>query len=113
VKRSLREVLAVSHVAAVAIAILALGGLFVAFQALMGLLVYLVVNFVFTVVAMLGGPHNSFAAVSLGYWHAATALWQAAICLLAAFLLSRFVFGKNPLRMLRDYWVKVRKRFNA
>jgi hypothetical protein len=112
-KRSLREVLVASHVAAVAIALLLVWALAAAFQALIGELCSLLVSLVFTITAMLGGPHNSHAASSPGYWVVATGLLQGAICLLAAFLLAQFAFGKNPLRVLRDYWSKLRKGLNA
>lgn len=112
-KRSLREVLVASHVAAVAIALLLVWALAATFQVLIGLVVYLLVSLVFTIVAMLGGPHNSYSASSPSYWLVAIALFQGAAGLLAAFLLSRFAFGKNPLRVLREYWGKLTRGLNA
>lgn len=105
-KRSFRDVLAASHVAAVAIVLLLIWSLAATFQLLIGLVSELLVKFVFTFVAILGGPRHSYSASSPSDWFVATALLQGAVCLLAAFLLSRFVFGKNPLRVLRDYWRK-------
>ena len=106
-RRSLREVLAASHIAAVAIALLLLWVLAATFQVLIGVLASLLVSLVFTITAMLGGPHNPHTGSSPSYWVVAIALFQGAAGLLAAFLISRVVFGKNPLRVLRDYWGKL------
>jgi hypothetical protein len=104
VKFSLREVLAQSYVAAVAIAVLLLWTLDNVFRALWGP-VYRVGTFVYTAVAILRIPYfnprldwadRTMLMMTLLY------LSGAAVYLLAAWLLSRWVYGMGPLRSLRE-----------
>lgn len=102
VKRPLRLVLADSHVAAVAIALLLLWALNGAFWTLWDP-VYRMGRFLFTAIAIWDIPYFStkltaidrLILISTFYF-----LYSALVSLLAAWLLSRWVYGVGPLRSL-------------
>ena len=101
-KFRLREVLAQSNVAAVTIAVLFLWALDNAFRALWGP-VSRVGTFVYTAVAILGVPYfnprldwSDRTMLMMTLLH----LSGAVVYLLAAWLLSRWVYGMGPLRSL-------------
>lgn len=104
-KRSLREILADSHVAAIAVAVLLLWFLDGAFRA-----VWTpgsrVVSFLFTAIAIFDIPYfsptltiadRSILIMAFSY------LYSAIVSLSAAWLLSRWVYGVGPLRSLTGY----------
>jgi hypothetical protein len=101
-KRSLSQVLADSHIAAVTIAVLLLWSLDGTFRALW-IPVSRAVGFLFTAVAIFDIPYFSptltFAdrlmLISTFYF-----LYSAIVSLLAAWLLSRWVYGVGPIRSL-------------
>lgn len=100
-KGSLRKILADSHVAVVAIALLLLWSLDYAFHALWGPLSR-VTEFLLTALAIRGIPYSSYAADSLlsieTLLYLSWALWGFA----AAWILSHWVFGVGPLHCLSD-----------
>jgi len=95
---SLRQVLADSHVAAVAIALFLLGSLDAAFSALWPP-VFEVLKYVFTAIAILDIPYlgslriadRSMLILSISY---------CIVSLSAAWLLSKWVYGVGPFRAL-------------
>ena len=115
VKRPLRRVLADSHVAAVAIALLLLWALNGAFWTLWDP-VYRVGRFLFTAIAIWDLPYFStkptaidrLMLISTFYF-----LYSALASLLAAWLLSRWVYGVGPLRSLAVCRSKLIRRKNA
>lgn len=105
VKPSLREILADSHISAVAIAVLILWSLDWAFRALWGPLSR-VIGFLATAVAILGIPYFSttlYATDRLILITTFSYLLSAVIGLASAWLLSRWVYGMGPLRSLSRY----------
>lgn len=116
-KPSLREILADSHVSAVAIAALLVWSLDSGFRALWDPL-YRLADFLFTAVAILNtpysSPYSSFSASDLlGFISAFSYLFSSVVSLSAAFLLSRWVYGVGPLRVLSSYRNKLRGGDNA
>ena len=111
VNRSLRQVLADSHVAAVAIALLLLWSLDLAFRGLWDP-VYRLGVFLFTAIAIWGLPYLSptltaadrFMLINTFYF-----LYIAIMSLSTAWLVSRWVYGMGPLRSL----VACRKRLTG
>ena len=101
-QRSLREALAESHVAAVAIVVLLMTALDAVFQVIFSPLSVSIINFLFTAIAILGAPSITFADPFL-LTSAAIYLSGAIVSFLAAWLLSRWVFGTGPLGTLRSY----------
>jgi hypothetical protein len=102
VKPSLREILADYHVSAVAIAVLLFWALYWGFTALWAPLAR-AASFLFTAVAILGIPFGSStytAADRLMLSQTLTFLFNAFVCLAAAWLLSRWAYGTGPLRSL-------------
>jgi len=101
-KRSLRQVLADSHVATVSIALLLLWSLDAAFRGLWDPACR-VGAFLLTAIAIRDIPYLSpggtavdrFMLISTFYF-----LYSAIVCLSAAWLLSRWVYGTGPLRSL-------------
>jgi hypothetical protein len=101
-KRSLRQVLADSHVAAVTIAVLLLWSLDAAFRALW-LPVSHVLGFLFTAVAILDIPYFSPTLTVTDRVMLVTAsayLYGAVVSFSAAWVLSRWVYGIGPFRSL-------------
>jgi hypothetical protein len=100
VTRSLRKVLADSHVAAVAIALLLLWTFDSAFRGLWDP-VYRAVVFVFTAIAIWDIPYFSFTTVDrLMLIRTCYFLYSAIATLAAASLLSRWVYGRGPVAIL-------------
>jgi len=111
-KRSLREILAESHISAAAVAVLLLWSIVLGFQALWGPLLR-VASFLFTAVAILDIPYTSPTptfADRLSLITSALFLFDSLISLAAAWLLSRWVNGVGPLRSLRSYRSKLARR---
>jgi len=115
VKFGLREILAQSHVAGVAIAVLLLWTLDNAFRALWGP-VSRVGTFVYTAVAILRIPYfnprldwpdRTMLMMTLLY------LSGAVVYLLGAWLLSHWVYGMGPLRSLRECHARFTGRHHA
>ena len=97
-----RGVLVRSHVGAVTIVFLLLGAVGAALQ---GLSLHAVhaADFVLTAVAIRGLPLIS-AGDRMEAVIAAIYIYDAAIGIVAAWLLSRWVYGVGPLRALAGYW---------
>jgi len=98
-KPSLRQVLADSHIAAVAIAVLLLWSLDGAFRGLWGP-VYGVVEYLFTAIAILDIPYFSSALARFALVETCSYLYMAVVTFSASWLLSRWVFGVGPIRSL-------------
>jgi uncharacterized membrane protein len=109
VKPSLREVLAASHIAAVAIAVLLLWSLDSVFRALWDP-VSRAATFLFTAVAILDVPyysHTLTAADRLTLITTFAYLFSAFIDLTAAWLLSHWTYGVGPIKSLSKYRVRL------
>ena len=116
-KSTLREVLAGSHVAAVAIAILLVWSLNSAFEALGGS-VLRALGFVITAIAILGTPYPSpgfspLQRMALANSSELLLLTYAAIDLAAAWLLARWIYRMGPVRSLNAYWTRLKGRSHA
>ncbi|MGH9513214.1 MAG: hypothetical protein ACRD2U_13865 [Terriglobales bacterium] len=106
----LRNILAESHIAAVAIAVLVFSSLDAGFRAFWGPL-SAAATFLFTAIAIFDIPYFSFnvanclaLTVSLYYF------FSAMVCLGVACLLSRWVYGVGPFFILNTYWAKLAHR---
>lgn len=109
-KRSFRRSLAASHTAAVAIAVLLLWSVVSLFSALSSPAVSLASYLVYAFVTL------DFRFYSSNRFMLPTAtLFLAIACIeiLAAWLLSRWVYGEGPLRALRYAWSNVLRRENV
>jgi len=112
VKPSLKESLADYHVSAVAIAVLLYWSLYWGFTALWSPLAR-AASFLFTAVAILDIPYGSFTFTSADRSMLTTTLaflFNAFVCLAAAWLLSRWVYGTGPLRSLSKCRTKLTGR---
>jgi F0F1-type ATP synthase assembly protein I len=112
VKTSFREILAESHISAVAIVVLLLWSLDSTVKALWGPL-SAAARFLFTVVAILDIPYHSpaLARVDRLMWIATGFnLFNASMSLAAAWLLSRWAYGVGPLRSLSKYRANTARR---
>jgi hypothetical protein len=112
INRSLRQILADSHVAAATIAVLLLWSLDAAFLALWEP-VSRVLGFLFTAVAILDVPYYSPSVTTLDRLMLITMSaysYSAAASFLAAWLLSRWVYGVGPLRSLARYHILLEKK---
>jgi hypothetical protein len=112
VKPSLREILADSHVSAVAIAVLLFRSLDYAFWALWDLLSR-AAGFLFKAVAILDIPYFSrtiTTADSFTLFITFSYLFNSLVCLAAAGLLSRWVYGVGPLLSLSKYGTRLARR---
>jgi hypothetical protein len=115
VKPSLRKILADSHVAAVAIAALLTFALQSFVDALWSPFVR-VADFVLNAIAILGIPSGSwrFGFTDLNALTAALSYClYAFISIVAAWLLSRWIYGMTPISMLRAYHARFARRANA
>ena len=111
-KPSLREVLADSHVAAVAIVVLLLWSMDSAYRALWEPS-YSALSYLITAMLILDIPYIS-PVMNHPMWLMTFAyLYGAITCLFAAWLLSRWVYGVGPLRSLSKYHGKIRRRKHA
>ncbi|MBI3406202.1 MAG: hypothetical protein HY046_12185 [Acidobacteria bacterium] len=100
---SLRETLADSHISAVAIAVLLALSINYGVR---GLLIPIgdAAVFLFTAVAILDIPYFTLTgADGLVLTATLTFLFNAFVCFAAAWLLSRWSYGKGPLRSLNKY----------
>jgi len=112
VKPTLREILAGSHVAAVAVAVLFLFSMDAGFRALWDPL-FRLASFLFTAVAILCIPYfdHKFTIVDrLTLLATFSYLFSSASSLGAAWLLSRWVYGVGPLDCLSAYRTKLARR---
>ena len=114
-KDSLREILADSHVCAVAIAVLLFWSLDSAFWALWGPLTS-AAQFLFTAVAILDIPYISRTLtitdqLTVFVWF--LNLFNSLIYLAAASILSHSVYGTGPLRALCKYSTKLARGRHA
>jgi hypothetical protein len=112
VKTSFREILADSHISAVAIAVLLLWSLELAANALWGPL-SVAARFLFTAVAILDIPYHSptLTRVDRLMWIATGFyLFKASMSLAAGWLLSRWVYGVGPLRSVSKYRANLARR---
>ncbi len=111
--RSFREILADSNVGAVAIAVLLIRSIESGVRGL-GFLLFGLLDFVVSTVAIGGIPYGTF---TLGQWllfiPQIANLVTAAITLVAAFLLSRWVYGAGPLQSLRSCGAKIARTSDA
>jgi len=115
VKRSLREVLADSHIAAVAIAVLLLSSLDAAFRGFW-VPVSRAVGYLVTAVLIVDIPYFSptlTIADRLMLMSTFAYLYYAIVSLSAAWLLSRWVYGLGPFRSLNGYRSKLIRREHA
>lgn len=114
-KPSLREVLANSHVAAVAIAVLLFWFMSSMFEVLWPWMER-VLKFLITTVAILDIPYlsptltvlNRSMLIILSFY-----LYQAIISLSAAWLLSQWIYGTGPLQALSTYHSQLSGKNNA
>lgn len=112
-KPSLREILAESHVSAVAIALLLVWSLDSGFRALWDPLAR-AVSFLATAIAIFGIPNFSFTGSDrLSLIITFSRLFFSLVSLSAACLLSRWVYRVGPLRSLSSYRTKLKSRDNA
>jgi hypothetical protein len=112
VKPSLREILAESHVSAVAIVVLLYWSLYWGFIALWSPLAG-AANFLLTAVAIRGIPYFSSTFTIVDRLELITALaflFNAFVCLAAAWLLSRWAYGMGPLRSLSKSGKRLARR---
>jgi hypothetical protein len=112
VKPSLREILAESHVSAVAIAVLLYWSLYWGSIALWSPLAR-AVNFLFTAVAIFDIPYFSSTFTSADRFELSitlTFLFNAFVCLAAAWLLSHWTYGTGPLRSLSKSGKRLARR---
>ena len=104
-KRSVRGVLAESHIAAVAIAVLLIGAIATGVVALWEPITRLA-EFTVTAIAIHDmpsiSPGLSFEDRAMLLFSSAKAL-NALLCLAGAWILSRWVYGVGPLRSLSTY----------
>jgi hypothetical protein len=112
VKPSLKQILADYHVSAVAIAVLIYWSLYWGFSALWGPLGR-AASFLFTAVAILDIPYGSSTFTTADRLMLTTTLaflFNALVCLAAACLLSRWVYGAGPLRSLSKCRTRLARR---
>jgi hypothetical protein len=115
VNPSLREVLAESHIAAVAIAVLLVWSLEWLLDALW-IPFFRVGEFVINAIAILGIPYDSHV---FDFADRQTVFFSLFYCFLAltaiatAWTLSRWVYGIGPLKTLREYHKKFVRRSHA
>jgi hypothetical protein len=114
-KRSVRQMLADSHVSAVAIAVLLIWSFDSVLDAFWNPF-FTAVTFLVTAVAILGLPYipprlsfsqRSMLIITCAY------LINAICCLAAAWLLSHWVYGKGPLQSLKRYRERLARRSHA
>jgi len=115
VKPSIRRILADSHIAAVAIAVLLFRSFEFGIRSL-GRPLFLVTGFLVDVVAVRGIPYGS-GTFTLGEWLTLIPTFAylsgTVISLAAALVLSRWVYGVGPFRSLSEYSTRLVRRNNA
>jgi hypothetical protein len=118
-KSSLREVLAESYVAPIAIAILmgrSIVGLIDGLALPVGYGIFSAIVFVMDAVGereMPLIPHGLDIASLVLFTKNISSLEGAATCVLAAWLFARLVYGKGPIQCLRAAWSELPWRLNA
>lgn len=124
-ERSLREILADSHIAAVAIMVLLIWILHEGFQAsvhavplffVLYSLVKAAAYFLATAVAIRGMPASSHEMNYIGWFEMPflfESLFTAIAYVCGAWLLSRWVYGVGPLRGLREHRTRLARRNHA
>lgn len=99
-KQSLREALADSHIAAVTIALLLFSSVDCTFRAVWPY-AFEAISFIFTAVAIWDIPYFSFDGVNrLQLVATLSYLYSAIVEVLAAWLMSRWIYGVGPVRSL-------------
>jgi hypothetical protein len=114
-KPSVRQVLADTHIAAIAIAILLLSTIKPVFRAL-ELPLERLTDFVATAIAIRGAPSNFLLSTSsdrIVFGSTAIVIVAAGAEVVIAWFLSRWVYGEGPLRSLRKYRGRLPWRRNA
>ncbi len=114
-KPSLREVLAVSHIASVTIAVLLVWSLDSAFRALWEPLSR-IASFLFTALAIFDIPYFSISLNGSNRFTLITTssyLLAAVISFASAWLVSRWVYGVGPLRSLGTYRSRLVRRYHV
>jgi hypothetical protein len=114
-KPSLREILADSRIALVAVAVLLLWSFDSVLDALWDP-IFSAISFLITAVALLGLPYIppqfSFSQrsmlISTSFY-----LLEVLICFAAAWILSHWVYGMSPLRSLKSYGERLARRNHA
>jgi hypothetical protein len=112
VKTSFREILADSHISAVAIGVFLLWSLESTARAVWSPL-FSAASFLFTAVAILDIPYSSptlTLADRLMWFSTGFYLFNAFMTFAAAWLLSRWVYGAGPLRSLSKYRANFARR---
>jgi len=113
VKPTLQKLLADSHVAAIIIALLMIWSVDATFQALWRPL-YRVARCLFTAVAIWDVPYFSWTMQDWAELSTTvTYLCSLISYIVAAWLLSRLVYGVGPLRTLSDYRCRIAGREDA
>lgn len=113
--RSLREILADSHIAAVAISVLLLWTLTSAATALR-IPFFQAAEYVVTAVAILGIPYSSHTWIGADRFMLLTTvygLYGALVSFAGAWFLSRWVYGVGPLRALIECRTRLARRSDA
>jgi hypothetical protein len=111
-KPSLRKILADSHIASIAIAVLLFWSLDSAFWSLRGPISQ-VVGFLFTALWMLDIPYFSRTITTTDRFTlfiTSSSLCYSLVYFGAAVLLSRWVYGVGPLRSLSKYRARLARR---
>jgi hypothetical protein len=114
-KPSLRQILADSHVAAVAIAMLLLWSLDTASRGFW-IPVFRAAAFLFTAIAILDIPYFSPTLTVADRFMLVTTsihLYLAVVAFSAAWLLSRWIYGVGPIRSLARYYKDFSERKHA
>ena len=117
-KASLGKVLADSHIASIAIALLMARSLMEGIDGLalpVGYVIFSAVVFLLTAVTEREMPYISphlDAFHLLVLWRSLPHLETAATCAIAAWLLARWVYGQGPIRFLRTEWSELPGRSN-
>jgi hypothetical protein len=114
-KPTIREILADTHVPAIAVALLLVWSLEEGIVALRDPVFY-AAGYLFTAIGILGIPYSSpgfsrweriITDSTLEYFY------YAIIELIAAWLLSRWAYGTGPFRCLNTYWIWLNGRNRA
>lgn len=111
-KPSLRQVVADSHIAAVAVALLLLWSVMDACLALQDP-VARAFHFLATAVAILGIPYFSPGFSTADLVFSGSYLYLSVVCLAAAWLVSRWAYGMGPVRALGEARRKLTGRKDA
>lgn len=108
-KRSLREVLAESHIAAITIAVLLFSFFDATFEASWPF-IYEALHYVFLAIAILGVPYFSLKIYPGIVVNLCAYLCFAVVSFLGAYMLSRCVYGLGPFAVLATYRYKLMGR---